>query len=423
MLDLFGTPVREDVEILVGDCREVLRGLPAGSVHCCVTSPPYFGLRDYKTGTWDGGDAWCEHLPVTGMQGGNGQRADREHTAAKPQKATCSRCGATRVDRQIGLEQTPDAYVAALVAVFREVRRVLRDDGTLWLNLGDSYAGSWGNQGRKEGRGTQRPVNGPMIQNLQSYPDKKSNTGRIPEDSGLKPKDLIGIPWRVAFALQADGWYLRSDIIWAKGNPMPESVTDRPTSAHEHVFLLTKSPKYYFDAEAVAESSQGAHSHGKNATSVPSRNDQGADLARIWGGATRNIRNVWHINPKPYRGAHFATFPPALVEPCVKAGSPAGGLVLDPFGGSGTVGLVARQLGRRAVLVELNPDYAAMARERVDSAVLVRGAVEPADRGRARLGRDGQAVQADDGDEGDGEDESLHGVCSFDWERDPASPT
>lgn len=690
MLDLFGTPVRDDVEILVGDCREVLRGLPAGSVHCCVTSPPYFGLRDYKTGTWDGGDVWCDH---TATRRGH-DASEKQSTSAGTSRDslagtnTCRLCGATRVDRQIGLEDTPDAYVAALVAVFSEVRRVLRDDATLWLNLGDSFVssstGSLGSRITLEGGQS----------NQAAALNRPSKTG-----FGIPAKNLIGIPWRVAFALQADGWWLRSDIIWclsggtrvyartqkgeapmtikdmvrldpttvqlwngdkwtqvlgwsetprpdrtyeielrsgqrigctaghewptqrglvradalrrgdivascrlpeppvpkrpealddntvgwfvglyiaegsrhdgtisiashtkealrferldrlakafhgtaavhkktsvngctvalngpmleglvdtyvsgriasdkhlhprcwqrsdtflravldgylsgdghfdakndrwrlgfctndelvadlrtvgarlgvsvrlkrvlhkfgdrefpgykgelrftrsahgnsrddgeviairesrarrfwdigvadephtfalasgvlthnSKPNPMPESVTDRPTSAHEHVFLLTKSPKYYFDADAVreewADERQGKDGGKKGRErNVGSRTDgyttpSSIDPSKNGG---RNIRNVWTITPKPFRGAHFATFPPALVEPCVKAGCPIGGLVLDPFGGSGTVGIVARQLGRRAVLVELNPDYAAMARERVATA-------------------------------------------------------
>ena len=310
------------VRIIQADCRDVLRTMADESVHCCVTSPPYFVLRDY------------------GVAG------------------------------QIGREPSPEAFVAEMVAVFREVRRVLRDDGTLWLNLGDSYAGS--------------------------------NTIGSRSVDGLKAKDLIGIPWRVAFALQADGWYLRQDIIWHKPNPMPESVTDRCTKAHEYVFLLSKSARYYFDAGAIKESvapsqigrvredviggtshvERGQHSKGgayrtagnkshkyvdAYATSETEEHRTKAGLMAVADVAyeTRNKRSVWTIATQPFKEAHFATFPPALIEPCILAGCPEGGTVLDPFGGAGTTGLVADRLKRNAILIELNPEYAAMARQRI----------------------------------------------------------
>jgi DNA modification methylase len=297
------------LSILQGDCRETLRTLPERSVDCCVTSPPYFGLRDYGH------------------------------------------------DGQIGLEQTPDAYVAEMVAVFREVRRVLRDDGTLWLNLGDSYAnaGASGPQG-KTGDRASRTV---TAANLGS--------GRNGLPPGLKPKDLIGIPWRVAFALQADGWYLRQDIIWHKPNPMPESVTDRCTKAHEYVFLLSKSERYFFDSEAMKEPATGRdpgnvtpHKHAGERFA-----ETKANLANVGARETRNRRSVWTVSTKPYKGAHFATYPPDLIEPCVLAGSRIGGTVLDPFGGSGTTGQVALENGRNAILCELNPDYVSLAWQRV----------------------------------------------------------
>lgn len=302
----------DEIRILHGDCRTMLRTLPEQSVNCIVTSPPYFGLRDYG------------------------------------------------VDGQIGLEQTPEAYVAELVDVFRECRRVLADDGTLWLNLGDSYAAN---------RSYQVPQS-----KHQAHDYGKSNAIRVPV--GLKPKDLIGIPWRVAFALQADGWYLRSSIIWHKPNPMPESVRDRPTNAHENIFLFAKQPKYFYDAEAVKEPFQtDPKERYLERARITGRGTQGAANARGRdrdksggfppNGNGRNLRNIWTITTKPFKGAHFATFPPDLVEPCVKAGCPAGGTVLDPFGGSGTTALVARQLGRRAVLIELNSDYIEIARNRL----------------------------------------------------------
>ena len=295
-------------EVIIGDCLESLRAIPAESVHCCVTSPPYFGLRDYG------------------------------------------------VDGQIGLEPTPDEFVQALVAVFREVRRVLRDDGTLWLNIGDSYA----NGGRKT-RGTD---------------DKLAQRGmntRPADPEGIKPKDLIGIPWRVAFALQADGWYLRQDIIWSKPNPMPESVRDRCTKAHEYVFLLSKAPRYYFDSYAIkepaAESSiarlaQPTLAEQAGSSRVPGKTN--GNMKAV-GGEMRNKRSVWTVTTKPFKGAHFATFPPDLIEPCILAGCPVGGTVLDPFGGSGTTAGVALAHGRNAVLCELNHEYAELVPARIES--------------------------------------------------------
>ena len=229
-----------------GDCRAVLATLPTQSVHCCVTSPPYFGLRDYGTATWDGGDPNCDH-----KQGRNGSgradgivddRGQRNRDGVGSMGGDCNKCGAIRIDSQIGLEATPDAYVAELVAVFREVRRVLRDDGTLWLNLGDSY------NNFRVSKGPGQAVHGRDKLNGKPAPDSGRRGWK-----GLKEKDLIGIPWRVAFALQADGWYLRQDIIWSKPNPMPESVTDRCTKAHEYLFLLTKSARYFYDADAIKE--------------------------------------------------------------------------------------------------------------------------------------------------------------------------
>jgi site-specific DNA-methyltransferase (adenine-specific) len=294
-----------DIKIHVGDCLETLRALPANSVNCAVTSPPYFGLRDY------------------GMDG------------------------------QIGLEETPDQFVARLVAVFREVRRVLTDDGTLWVNIGDSYCSTSSYNAPRTSRGEFGRVEAPR-------------QPRAPIPEGMKPKDLIGIPWLLAFALRADGWYLRQDIIWHKPNPMPESVRDRCTKAHEYVFLLSKGPRYYYDAEAVKEPAVQA---GRV------RNDKlggnkGDDIHHSPGGMftgsdTRNRRSVWSIATRPYKGAHFATYPPDLIEPCIAAGCPPGGVVLDPFGGAGTTGLVAGRLGRKALLCELNPEYAALAHDRI----------------------------------------------------------
>lgn len=276
--------------ILIGDCLTLLRNMPDQSVHCCVTSPPYWGQRDY----------------------GN--------------------------ELQIGQEPTPDAFVASLVGVFAEVRRVLRDDGTLWLNLGDSYAANRG--------GTSMPaetlaggVSGRGAIDAKRGRESGYTPHRDPAAHGLKHKDLIGIPWRVAFALQAAGWYLRQDIIWHKPAPMPESVRDRCTKAHEYLFLLAKSERYYYDAAAIAEP---------------------ADTG------TRNRRDVWSMQTQPFAGAHFAVMPEALVEPCILAGCPVGGTVLDPFAGSGTVGVVAAKQGRKFIGCELNPEYAAIAVDRIE---------------------------------------------------------
>ncbi len=317
------------VKILKGDCRDVLRTLPAEHAQCVVTSPPYFGLRDY------------------GIAG------------------------------QIGREGTPEAFVSELVAVFSEVRRVLRADGTLWLNLGDSYASG----GRATYRSGASQNKGQHVQNDMPRPV---------DAPGIKPKDLLGIPWMVAFALRADGWYLRQDIIWSKPNPMPESVTDRCTKAHEYLFLLSKSERYHYDANAIKEDSvtnDTRRPYGSpGANSLDPRGRQGNGEQRKSGdygngagrndgdrhppggwceGTTRNKRSVWEVVAEPFKEAHFATFPPALIEPCIKAGCPTGGMVLDPFGGAGTTGMVADRLGRSATLIELNPKYAAMIERRI----------------------------------------------------------
>jgi DNA modification methylase len=339
------------VRVLVGDVRDRLAELADESVHCVVTSPPYWGLRDYGT------------------------------------------------PGQLGLEATPEEYVASMVAVFRDVRRVLRRDGTCWLNLGDSYA-------RDPAKGGSGP-NG-KHDFIPDYGKAREivRGKRLPRGGGrwgggdvsapgLKQKDLCGIPWRVAFALQADGWYLRSDIIWSKPNPMPESVTDRPTKAHEYLFLLTRSPRYFYDADAIREPLSEATTtdaryvralagetpygdavgkaeglgRGPRVKFAPERNDGNPDSMYKHPPSPlgRNRRSVWEIATEPYPEAHFATFPTALVEPCVKAGCPAGGTVLDPFAGSGTTLLVAKRLGREAIGIELNPVYAALVPKRFGS--------------------------------------------------------
>lgn len=301
-----------DYLLLQADARR----LPVrdGSVHCVVTSPPYWGLRDYGVGG------------------------------------------------QLGLERTPDEFVAAMVAVFREVRRVLHPTGTVFMNLGDSYAGSTTNG---------EPRSGEYVgDGGKAHPNVRNRNG-LGAVSGLKPKDLIGIPWRTALALQADGWYLRSDIIWAKPNPMPESVTDRPTKSHEYVFLLAKSERYFFDGEAVREEALNTGGNGSWGERGDGKRNPATrtDLPVMEAGKSywtgRNIRTVWSIPTEAYPGSHFATFPRKLVEPCIKAGCPEGGIVFDPFVGSGTTIVVANALGRRGIGTDLSREYLGLARHRI----------------------------------------------------------
>lgn len=297
-------------KIMIGDCTESLKSMGDGIIQTCITSPPYFGLRDYG------------------------------------------------VDGQIGLEKNPSDYVNKMVEVFSEVRRVLRDDGTLWLNIGDSYSAvRGGDHGYKDGR--------------------KNRSERKAAGLVGRPKNLLGIPWKVAFALQADGWFLRQDIIWHKPNPMPESVRDRCTKAHEYIFLFSKSPKYYFDNDAIKEPSKYPNDNRKARQkkeiydSMMSGNGQKFSAINPNNAKTyekRNKRSVWTVTTKPFKGAHFATFPPDLIEPCILAGSKPGDLILDPFAGSGTVGQAALMHGRRSILCELNPEYEKLIIERIGEA-------------------------------------------------------
>lgn len=324
-----------DVRLYHGDVLDVLREMDAESVQTCVTSPPYWGLRDY------------------GEPG------------------------------QLGLEPTPQEYVARMVEVFREVRRVLRDDGTLWLNLGDSYAadrgGSYQPAETLAGGVSGRMPDGAATNRGRSNGYTASRDARA---HGLKHKDLVGIPWRVAFALQEDGWYLRSDVIWAKPNPMPESVTDRPTKAHEYLFLFAKSARYFYDYQAIREPLVSTpEQYAKAGKSVRENHAFGSVGGRPLGPSSfatvpdgRNARSVWTITTKPYAGAHFATFPPELPERCIKAGSAEGDLVLDPFSGSGTTAFVARTLARRAVGIDLNTEYLDLAADRLKQLSLFGGA-------------------------------------------------
>jgi DNA modification methylase len=298
------------MRLLTGDCRAILPTLPVASVHCVVTSPPYWGLRSYGIGTENG---------------------------------------------EIGLETSFTDYIETLRGVFREVRRVLRADGTLWLNMGDTYAAAQNGRSARDAK-LHDPAN-------RTFRDKPFST--IDRTIGLKPKDLVGMPWRVAFALQTDGWYLRSDIIWSKPNPMPESVSDRPTKAHEYVFLMSKSERYFYDQDAIRDEPSGRTDPIRSFGNNPNRDDSNDAGWALDGFVGRNKRTVWEIPTSPFPEAHFATFPPALIEPCILAGCPRDGTVLDPFGGAGTTGLVADRLGRNAVLIELSPVYAAMAESRI----------------------------------------------------------
>ena len=330
--------------IINGSAIDILKTLDDESVNCCVTSPPYFNLRDYG------------------------------------------------VDGQIGLENTPEEYIQKLVEIFREVKRVLKNDGTLWVNIADSYAGS--GKGRVKGGVAKIETFGKLQRANQG-----TINGILPQTQcdSCKTKDLIGIPWMLAFALRADGWYLRQDIIWAKPNPMPESVKDRCTKSHEYIFMFSKSPRYYFDGEAIAEPTAASTNkrmaqkiEKQQGSYTPSKaNGKMKAVAPRYGGKKytenpdafyrtksgnaydyrpkRNKRDVWTVTTKPYKGAHFATFPPDLIEPCVLAGCPKGGTVLDPFAGSGTTGMVAKRNGRDFVLIELNEEYVKLCEERTSA--------------------------------------------------------
>jgi DNA modification methylase len=355
-----------------GDCRDTMRRWKQQGIKAqtCVTSPPYYGLRDYGTAKWEGGDDDCEHsisMPTKWNDPKRGTSVLRPETAHRGGSSThCHKCGATRIDSQLGLEETPEQYIDAMVEVFRCVWDVLEDDGTLWLNIGDSYCNSNGfarasPEYQREGRNNM-PANDRKLDKLH--------------ETGLKTKDLIGIPWMLAFALRADGWYLRQDIIWHKPNPMPESVQDRCTKAHEYIFLMSKSHKYHFDHVAIKEPMKGEpEARDKNSEGYQANYANGERFSkgeRVFGAdGMANKRSVWTVNTKPYAGAHFAVFPQDLIEPCILAGAPVGGIVLDPFMGSGTTAQVAQHLGRQYLGCELNEDYKPLQQKRLRQMSLV----------------------------------------------------
>ena len=348
--------------------------MPDESIDCCVTSPPYYGLRDYGTGKWIGGDPDCPHYRTTKKSDatatGHKAMMDGGHPVGDAiYKTICPLCGAVREDKQIGLEETPEQYVQRLVEVFREVKRVLKNDGTLWLNIGDSWWGS-GSRGydftkNSKGMGEVQMGSKGTLQ-LSNLPKLVGSHGEY------KDKDIIGIPWMLAFALRADGWYLRQDIIWSKPNPMPESVRDRCTKSHEYVFLLTKSKKYHYDSDAIKEKAktkpQKRNKHNEGYQADYAKGDRFSDGDRVYGAdGFRNKRDVWSVPLHPLKEAHFATFPEKLIEPCVLAGCRQGGIVLDPFFGSGTTGVVALKHGRDFIGCELNPEYVEIAKRRTSA--------------------------------------------------------
>jgi DNA modification methylase len=343
-------------KIEFGDCREIMRKWAAQGVKAqtCVTSPPYYGLRDYGTANWEGGDLNCEHsisMPAKWNDPKRGTVLRPEVGHRGGSSSNCHLCGAKRIDEQLGLEDTPEQYIANMVEVFRCVWDVLEDDGTLWVNIGDSYNGS-GGQGTKP--------------NIMSKEAAEGRGGKAIKVDNIKSKDLIGIPWMLAFALRADGWYLRQDIIWHKPNPMPESVQDRCTKSHEYIFLLSKSHKYHFDHVAIKDPVK--EDWGTRDRANGKYHNEGTGLQPHSGleksYEMANKRSVWTVNTKPYSGAHFAVFPTELIEPCILAGAPVGEIVLDPFMGSGTTAQVAQDLGRQYIGCELNPEYAKLQKKR-----------------------------------------------------------
>ena len=350
--------------ILFGDCKETLSEFAPQSARTCVTSPPYYGLRDYGTATWIGGDPNCNHRRDSKVKPENCNTGHKNHdemygVGDAIYKTVCPKCGAIRQDSQIGLEETPEEYIESLVDVFRSVRDVLTDDGTLWVNLGDSY------YNYRPGKGQSYPKQS-VSKTKQDLPDECNKRGN--KLDGLKEKDLIGIPWMFAFAMRKDGWYLRQDIIWHKPNPMPESVKDRCTKSHEYIFLFSKNRKYFYDNESIKEPVKqdwGTRDRTKGKYhNIGSGLQPHSGLTKSY--ERKNKRSVWSVTVKPYKEAHFATYPPDLIEPCIKAGSEEGDTILDPFMGAGTTAAVAKSLKRHYIGCELNEDYGNLIQKRID---------------------------------------------------------
>ena len=360
------------IKYLEGNCIDKMKELEDNSIDCVVSSPPYFGLRDYGTAQWQGGDSNCDHsINDKGIDSKKNKLIERP--AQHFNWSKCIKCGAKRIDEQFGLEKSYKDYLANTVKVFETFKPKLKDTATIWWNVGDSY--------------NSKPAGNKDLKKSSGLPNKKENLHKRKDNiskvllKSLKEKDLLMIPNRVAIALQEAGWYIRSEIIWHKPNPMPESVRDRLTSSHEKIWLITKNKKYYYDAESIKEPfAQGTRLRYHNQKDNL-KNQKGSFVAHagaksngpmkpVISGNKRNKRNVWTVTTKPFKGSHFATFPKDLIEPCIKAGCPEGGIVLDPFAGAGTTGLVAKENNRDAILIELNKEYMAMAKKRIETVLI-----------------------------------------------------
>ena len=358
------------ISFLQGDVFDNIKKLDDNSIDCVVTSPPYWGLRDYGTASYEGGDPNCKHTITDGIvDNKNNKLIERPDRASD--KKNCVKCGAKRIDRQLGLEPTYQEHIQNIVELFRAMKPKLKDSATVWLNYGDSYAATVNGTKVKDMKKNGYGIKG----DDRAFVDKPFSTIQ----GSLKPKDLVMIPNRIAIALQDDGWWIRSEIIWHKPNPMPESTKDRPTNCHEKIWLITKSKKYYYDAEAVREPCQdetirrmtlgnkGKVGNNKNSTGWKQLNNYwGSEQSVKDANKGRNRRNVWTVTTKPCKEAHFATFPKDLIEPCIKAGCPENGIVFDPFGGSGTTGIVAKLFNRKSIMSELNPEYIKIAKARIN---------------------------------------------------------
>ena len=360
------------INFLQGDVFDNIKKLDDNTIDCVVTSPPYWGLRDYGTASYEGGDKNCNHtICDSGIDSKKNKNIERP--AQHFDKSFCIKCGAKRIDKQLGLEPTYQEHIQNIVELFRAMKPKLKDSATVWLNYGDSYASTVnGTKVKDQVKNKVQFAGKYLIEgDDRTFRDKPFSTIQ----GSLKPKDLVMIPNRIAIALQDDGWWIRSEIIWHKPNPMPESVSDRPTSCHEKIWLITKSKKYYYDADAIREPvAQGTITrlseknlkNQKGSTRGNGGMKSNGNMKPVGNMETKNKRNVWTVTTKPCKEAHFATFPKDLIEPCIKAGCPENGIVFDPFGGSGTTGIVAKSLNRKAILSELNPEYIEIAKARIN---------------------------------------------------------